>query len=63
MKLDGGMAEQKSYMGASLTLILFLATLIFAYTRIISMVNKDMVDVLSYETENAIDFKEKFTGK
>ena len=62
MKLDNGIAEQKSYMGAFLTLLLFFATLTFAYTKMISMANKDMVDILSYETENAVDFRDKFTG-
>ena len=61
MKLDNGIMEQKSYMGSLLTIICTLATLMFFYTKCITLAQKHEVDIMSALVEGAFDYSDKFT--
>ena len=60
MKLDNGIMAQKSFMGSCLTILCFLATLMFTYTKIITLNEKHDVDIMSALVEGAYDYSEKF---
>ena len=61
MKLDDGQIELKSYMGASLSILLIFISLIFTLTKVETLWNKHDVDIMSALDENVIDFNQKFT--
>ena len=63
MKLDGAKVDQKSYMGAVLTILLYLTTLLFTYTKFKTLHEKNDVDIMSALIEGAIDHTEKFTSE
>ena len=52
MKLGGGITAQKSYMGAFLTVILTMVTLVFFYTKVQVLKDKTDVDIMSALLEN-----------
>ena len=60
MKLDGPIAAHKSYMGASLSLLLEMILLMYFVTKIISIYAKWEVDIMSVKLENALTFDDKF---
>jgi len=62
MKLDNGIMEQKSFMGSFLTIFCFLATLMFTYTKIITLNTKQDVDIMSALVEGAYDYSDKFNA-
>ena len=49
-------------MGSILTIIIALTTLMFFYTKTLTIVSKHDVDIMSAIIENAIDIEEKFTA-
>ena len=61
MKLDGGIVDQKSYMGSFLTVVITLVTLVFFYTKVQVLKDKSDVDIMSALLENDISYEEKFT--
>ena len=61
MKLDGSSIEIQSYMGSALTIIMGLITIMFTYTKIITLIEKNDVDLMYALMENAIDFREPFS--
>ena len=63
MKLDNGILEQKSYMGSCLTIFCVLATLMFTYTKVVTLSEKSEVDIMSALFDGAIDYSEKFTAE
>ena len=62
MKLDDRVMDKRSYMGACLTLIIALTTLLFFYTKTITIIEKHDVDIMSALVDNAIDFNYKFSA-
>ena len=62
MKLDNGIEEQKSYMGACLTILCVLATLMFFTSKAVTLVEKSEVDIMSALVEGEIDQRDKFTA-
>ena len=55
MKLDGGQAKQRSYMGALLTFLAILVTSIFAFYKLLTLIEFLDVDVMYSEIESGVD--------
>ena len=62
MKIDGGVTSKQSYMGTVLTVLLWLVSIMFAYTKINTIAEKQDVDIMTAVMEDAIDQEEKFTA-
>ena len=60
MKLDGSSKIKQSYMGSCLTIIMGLVTILFTYTKVITIMEKSDVDIMSALMENSIDFTTPF---
>ena len=56
MKLDGEDIEQQSYCGSILTILLFTISLMFLFTKIMTIVYKYDVSIMSSLAEGAIKF-------
>lgn len=63
MKLDNGIDKQKSHMGSCLTIFCALATLMFIYTKVVTLSEKSEVDIMSALVDGAIDYSKKFTAE
>ena len=63
MKLDGDQVTKQSYMGACLTFIILITTLMFSYTKAITIIEKKDVDIMSALIDNELDFSYKFTAR
>ena len=63
MKLDGSSRMKNSYMGSCLTIIMFLVTLLFTYTKVVTLIEKNDVDIMSALMENSVDFTTTFETK
>ena len=61
MKVDKEKMEQQSYMGFFLTVVLTIFVLSFFITKILTLVHKHEVDIMSALLENAIDQDYQFT--
>ena len=61
MKLDGSELLKQSYMGSCLTIFMGLLTVLFTYTKIVTLVEKNDVDIMSALLENHIDYNVDFT--
>ena len=48
-------------MGSCLTFILALTTILFTYTKVVTLVDKNDVDIMSALLEGKIDYETKFT--
>ena len=62
MKLDGGQAKQRSYMGACLTVFAILVTSVFAYYKLLTLSEYLDVDVMYANVESGIHHTEKFNS-
>ena len=49
-------------MGSLLTILIGLTTFMFFYTKIVTLVEKNDVDIMSSLIDNAIDINYKFTA-
>ena len=61
MKLDGSQIMQQSYMGAFFTFLMWLIVAVFVYTKAITVILKDEVDIMSALVEYGIDHNYKFS--
>ena len=50
-------------MGAFLTFLLMLITIMFSYTKLVSLMDKQEVDIMSALSEGAIAPREKFSAE
>ena len=55
MKLDGSKMQLKSYLGSVLSIVLFLTTMLFVYTKFVTILEKNDVDIFYSLMENALD--------
>ena len=55
MKLDGGQSKQRSYMGAFLTFLAILITSIFAFYKLLTLIEFLDVDVMYAVVESGVD--------
>lgn len=60
LKLDSGQKSQPSYFGAVMSILLGMMTLMFTATKVLTIVQKSDVDIMSALIENNIDYTEKF---
>ena len=51
---------KNSYMGSCLTIIMFLVTLLFTYTKVVTLIEKNDVDIMSALMENSVEFTTPF---
>ena len=63
MKLDGANEAHNSYMGAFLSIIMVLSTLLFVYTKFVTIIEKNDVDIFYSLMENSLDYRDHFTSK
>ena len=55
MKLDKASRVQRSIMGSCLTFVLGFIIISFAYTKFITLIEYNDIDIFSFLTEDAID--------
>ena len=55
MDLDGAILAKNSYMGSFLTLLIVMTTMMFFYSKTITIMNKTDVDIFGALEENATD--------
>ena len=60
MKLDGPHREHKSYCGSLLTILFVTISVVFIYTKILTIVKKQDIDIMSVIEEAAISYDDKF---
>ena len=63
MKLDGDVSFVKSYMGALASLLVTLTILGFTYTKLITIANKNDVDIMSALIDGRIDYNTRFDAE
>ena len=61
MKLDGSQIWQQSYMGAFFTVLMWLVVATFIYTKAITVILKDEVDIMSALVEYGLDHNYRFS--
>ena len=63
MKLDGSKIFLKSHFGSALSIVLFLTTMLFIYTKFVTIIEKNDVDIFYSLMENALDHNDRFTSE
>ena len=62
MKLDNAQGLLQSNMGSILSIIIALTTFLFFYAKVLTIIQKHDVDIISALIDNAIDIEDKFTA-
>lgn len=63
MKIDGSKVFLKSHFGSVLSIVLFLTTMLFIYTKFVTIIEKNDVDIFYSLMENALDYNDRFTSE